>query len=179
MLMVEQRDRLLLTPVKGCPVRIGVWLAAIQDARRRTLEVLENIDPLWLSFIPPEGGESIGTILYHLAAIEADWLYAEVLQESFPLDVEKLLPYDVRDGESNLTVVFDTLDNHLERLKIIREKLLNSYLGMTVDEFERPHALPQYDVSPAWVLHHLMQHEAEHRSQINAIGMQAKVAFGG
>jgi uncharacterized damage-inducible protein DinB len=27
---------------------------------------------------------------------------------------------------------------------------------------------PPYDVTPEWVLHHLMQHEAEHRSQIGA-----------
>jgi len=176
---MENRDNLVLGPLDGYPTLIGVWLAAVQDARRRTMEVLENIEPRWLDFVPEDGGESIGTVLYPIAAIEADWLYAEVLQAPFPSDVEKLLPYDVRDGESNLTVVSDVMENHLERLKVIRGKLLDGYLGMTLEEFERPHVLPQYDVSPIWVLHHLMQHEAEHRSQINAIGMQAKKTFGG
>jgi uncharacterized damage-inducible protein DinB len=32
-----------------------------------------------------------------------------------------------------------------------------------------PRERPDYDVTPAWVLHHLMQHEAEHRSQISGI----------
>jgi hypothetical protein len=36
-------------------------------------------------------------------------------------------------------------------------------------ESERPRARPDYDVTPAWVLHHLLQHEAEHSAQIAAI----------
>jgi uncharacterized damage-inducible protein DinB len=40
---------------------------------------------------------------------------------------------------------------------------------MTDDEFSRPRSLPAYDVSPAWVLHHLAQHEAEHRGEIGSI----------
>jgi uncharacterized damage-inducible protein DinB len=35
-----------------------------------------------------------------------------------------------------------------------------------MDEFRRPRHLEQYDVTPQWVLHHLIQHEAEHRGQI-------------
>jgi uncharacterized damage-inducible protein DinB len=27
---------------------------------------------------------------------------------------------------------------------------------------------PQYEVSPEWVLHHLSQHEAEHRGEIGS-----------
>jgi uncharacterized damage-inducible protein DinB len=34
--------------------------------------------------------------------------------------------------------------------------------------------LPPYDVTPEWVLHHLMQHEAEHRSQIGALRARAQ-----
>ena len=40
---------------------------------------------------------------------------------------------------------------------------------MTLDEFRRPRSLPQYDVTPEWVLHHLTQHEAEHRGHIQGL----------
>jgi uncharacterized damage-inducible protein DinB len=33
------------------------------------------------------------------------------------------------------------------------------------DEFRRPRHLEQYDVTPQWVLHHLIQHEVEHQGQ--------------
>jgi hypothetical protein len=40
---------------------------------------------------------------------------------------------------------------------------------MTAEDLHRVRTLPQYDVSPAWVLHHLSQHEAEHRGEIESI----------
>jgi uncharacterized damage-inducible protein DinB len=157
---------------------VGIWLSALQDARQRTMQVLESIEPDWLDFVPEDGGESIGTILYHLAAIEVDWLYADVLQAPFPPEIETLLPHDVRDEAGKLTAVSDTMQNHLDRLNSIRRHLLDQFLSMTPDEFEKPHSLPPYDISPVYVIHHLMQHEAEHRSQINWIGMKAKTVLG-
>lgn len=40
---------------------------------------------------------------------------------------------------------------------------------MSEDELHRVRALPYYDVTLAWVLHHLAQHEAEHRGEIGSI----------
>jgi hypothetical protein len=40
---------------------------------------------------------------------------------------------------------------------------------MTADDFVRPRSLADYDVSPAWVLHHLGQHEAEHRGELGSV----------
>ena len=173
---MKQRDNLLLTPLNGYAEPVGIWLAALQDARKRTLRVLEDIAPHWLDFSPENGGENIGTILYHLAAIEVDWLYEDVLQVPFSPEIEALFPHDVRDADGKLTPVSDTMQKHLERLSSVRKNLLEVFLSMTPEEFEDPRSQSQYDVSPVYVIHHLMQHEAEHRSQINSIGMQAKKA---
>jgi hypothetical protein len=37
---------------------------------------------------------------------------------------------------------------------------------MSVEDFHMPRAGETLDVSPAWVIHHLLQHEAEHRAHI-------------
>ena len=139
---------------------------------------MEKIEPHWLDFVPQEDGESISTILYHLAAIEASWLYEEILQLPFPPEIEALLPYDVREANGKLTPVNDPMPEHWNRLAQVREQLLHAFSSMSVDDFKKLHTLPEYDVSPMYVLHHLMQHEAEHRSQINAVAMQAKVRLG-
>jgi uncharacterized damage-inducible protein DinB len=52
-------------------------------------------------------------------------------------------------------------------------------MKMSPEEFMITKRFDDYDVSPAYVLHHLMQHEAEHRSQITRIGMKAKDKFDG
>ena len=40
---------------------------------------------------------------------------------------------------------------------------------MDLTDFRRARALALYDVTPEWVLHHLCQHEAEHRSQLGRL----------
>ena len=176
--MMHQKEQRLLIPLRGYPDEVGVWLYALQDARGRTLRVVERIDPHWLDFVPEEG-ESIGTLLYHLAAIEASWLYEDVLQLPFPPEIEPLFPYDVRDAEGKLTAVAESIPEHLTRMAIVRDRLLHEFLQMTPENFKEMRNLPEYGVSPVYVIHHLMQHEAEHRSQIDAIAMKARMSGGG
>ena len=175
---MSQKDQRLLNPLNGYPEEIGVWLAALQDARARTLRVVEKIEPHWLDFVPQDDGESISTILYHLAAIETSWLYEEILQLPFPPEIEALLPHDVREANGKLTPVNDPMPEHLNRLAKVRERLLRDFLSMSAADFQKLRQLSDYDVSPMYVLHHLLQHEAEHRSQINAIAMKAKMSRG-
>jgi len=171
---VEERKNLNLESLNGFSENIGQWLSALQDTRNRTMEVLSSIAPDWIDFVPDGDEESIGTILYHLAAIEASWLYTEVLQADFPPEIERLFPQDVRDDNGKLIPVMDTMQAHMDRLNAIRQKLLEGFSRLSQDEFVTIKHFEQYDVSPVYVLHHLMQHEAEHRSQIDAIGMKAK-----
>jgi uncharacterized damage-inducible protein DinB len=45
---------------------------------------------------------------------------------------------------------------------------------MALPEFRRVRSLTHYDVTPEYVLHHLMQHEAEHRGQIGTLRARAE-----
>ena len=49
---------------------------------------------------------------------------------------------------------------------LVRESLVAVLRDMPLDEFRRVRRLEAYDVTPEWVVHHLLQHEAEHRGQI-------------
>ena len=42
-------------------------------------------------------------------------------------------------------------------------------LDITGDEFRRVRSFKDYQVTPEWVIHHLMQHEAEQRGEITSI----------
>ncbi len=60
------------------------------------------------------------------------------------------------------------LEQHLARLSSVRKTLLDKLRGMTSEDFHRPRSLPNYEVSPAWVLRHLAQHVAEHRGELGS-----------
>jgi uncharacterized damage-inducible protein DinB len=164
-MMPELREVL---PLDGYPPEIGAALWRLEDARDRMLRLLDDLPADMID--RDVGGNSIGTILYHMALIETDWLFAEILEEPYPEDIQMLLPADHRDKSGNLTVIQgESLAQHLVRLDSIRRTLLDRLQGLTAEDFHRPRSFPQYDVSPAWVLHHLTLHEAEHRGEIGAI----------
>jgi uncharacterized damage-inducible protein DinB len=166
----EARERLVVEAQLNSAPEIGRWLWALQDARQRTLRDVSQLDPAIIDWTAPGSGSSIGTILYHIADIEADWLYVEVLEQPFPPEVAALFPYATRDEQDQLTQVRGhSLEQHLKRLETVRGLLLGVFQPMDLSDFRRARSLASYDVTPEWVLHHLMQHEAEHRGQIGAV----------
>jgi len=174
----DPRGANLIEPLDARAPEIGRWLWAIEDTRRRTKRVLEGLTQPIVDWVDPRGGNAIGTLLYHVAAIEIDWLHADVLEgEPWPPEMEALFPHDVRDARGALTAVHGAgLDEHLRRLDAVRARLIGAFRGLSIDDFRRVRRMTGYDVTPEWVLHHLMQHEAEHRGQIGDIRLRAESA---
>lgn len=169
--MNEKRDaarRNLILPSVACEApEVGVWLAALSDCRARTHKAVADMRHGELDWICPLSRNTIGTLLYHIAAIELDWLYTEILEHELPGDFRAWFPHDVRDSEGKLaTVAGDSAQRHEERLHYVRNRLAAALGIMSLSDFRRVRHLRDYDVTPHWVVHHLLQHEAEHRGQI-------------
>jgi len=133
------------------------------------METLAGLAEETLDWIPPVEGNTISTLLYHLAAIELDYLYADVLQapEPWPAVVMRLFPLDVRDAQGQLTPVRTMrLADHIERLDLVRLQLQETIRAMSLEEYRRPRDVVAHHITPEWVVHHLSQHEAEHRGHI-------------
>jgi uncharacterized damage-inducible protein DinB len=177
----DTRSRRIVEALPGYEPEIGRLIWMLEDTRRRTRETLEGVSEDILEWTPDPTTNSIGALLYHLAAIEADWLYVEVLEApTFPPDLVALFPEEVRDEAGRLVTARGmSLGDHLERLRAVREHLLAGFRGMSLAEFRRVRELPDYSVTPEWVLHHLMQHEAEHRGQIGLLRDLAESAAEG
>ena len=146
------------------------WILALKDTRSRTRSVLTGLTDDVIDAVAPSGGSSIGAILYHLAIIEADWLLDDILGTQETDWPSELFPKDAREDGTHLTpFTGETLEQHTARLDAVRKLLFETISVMSPEDLHRPRERLQYDVTPAWVLHHLMQHEAEHRSQIGAV----------
>src|SRR5215210_7808673 len=94
---------LIVDPTLHPEPAIGAWLWALGDARRRTHELLHDLPVAAIDWQPAESAQSIGSILYHIALIEADWLYTEVLEQAYPDQIAAVFPYDARDQQGLLT----------------------------------------------------------------------------
>jgi uncharacterized damage-inducible protein DinB len=165
------RRVLVLEDHVGADPAVGPWLAALADSRRRTMDALHELPPASVDAVPGSGRNAIGTLLYHIAAIEADWLFEDILGPESGVEWPAgLFPVDVRDDAGRLTPVLGvSLEEHLERLRIARGHLETHLRPMNAEEFHRLRSRARYDVSAAWIVHHLLQHEAEHRAQISTV----------
>jgi hypothetical protein len=163
----EPRERLVLEPIADDP-EVGRWLAALEDGRRDTLRELERVTPEMIDWYPDAPLNSIGALLYHIALIEADWVITEVLELDFyPTEIQRLLPWADRDAGGHLwRADGQALAVHLDRLRGVRQFVLERLGRMTNDDFHRVRRMDAYDVAPDWAVHHVIQHEAEHRSHI-------------
>jgi len=159
---VTDRPRLVLDPIAADP-EIGRWLSAFEEVRRDTLEVVREIPESAIDRDPGDGGDTFGTVLYHVALIEIDWVFTDALDRQDEISLD-LFPYDDREGDGHLTPVMgETMAQHLERLSTTRELVLRELRAMSSEDYHRVHAREEIDVSADWVVFHLIDHEVEHR----------------
>ncbi len=170
---MPEREMLTLEPIADAP-EVGRWLSAMEDGRRDTLRELEGVTDPMVDARPPGSDNSIGTTLYHVALVEADWLFDDLL--GIPLSDSELaasFPMADRDDEGALAELRgESLAMHLARLVTVREVLMQRFRTMDAEDFHTPRVRERFDISPAWVIHHLLQHESEHRSEIGRLKHQ-------
>ncbi len=164
------KEVLTLSPGSAQTPEVGRWLSVLKEVREgaegtlRTAARIADLDAV------PAGGHSAATLLYHIALVEMDWLYTEVLEKQeadFPPEARDWFPLDARDENGSLSMVSgEPLERHLERLAWVRGQLNETFEGMSLDEFRRIRRLEAYGVSPEWVLMHLALHEAHHEGQL-------------
>ena len=161
------KRRLDVRPLETADPLVGRWLAYLGQSRERTLGAVTSLDTNALEKTSAEHPNSVGTLLYHIAAIEMDWLYVEILERDVPAEVLEHFPYEVRDADDRLTPVegwpLERYQGLLERTRLI---FVNTLRSLSAEDFSRARILPDYDVTPEWVCLHLLQHEAGHRGQM-------------
>ena len=167
------RRKEYVQPIDGAQPEIGRFLYGLELSRQRTNALLDQIVPGLIDWKPNGALHTVGTVLYHIAVIEADWLYVEVLGTTDYQDyrnlMEPLFPYPIRTNKALTVVTGQSMEEHRQRMNEVRRRLLDTYKAMTLEDFRRVRALEETDVSPEWVLFHLTQHETEHRAEISAL----------
>lgn len=87
-----------IDPLPASHPELGRWLWALEDTRRRTLEALDGIAQEEIDWTLPGLDNVIGTLLYHIALIKADYLCIDILRMGDYLpDLKALLPHPGRD----------------------------------------------------------------------------------
>ena len=173
---MAEKEQLIIEPLTDCDPAIGRMLWMLEDTRARLKEAVDGISSASIDWDPPDGGNRIGTLLYHIAAVEVDWLYEEALATDWPQEMVDLFPYDMRDDDGRLSLVQGiSLSDHINRLDAVRASVIEGFRHMDIAEFRQVRQFEPYDVTPEWVLYHLINHEGEHCGQIMELRTRAEL----
>lgn len=157
---------LKISALPGYEEEIGRMLWCLEDVRRTLIAEMKGISRELLD-TKIDGRQTIGSLLYHIALIEADWLYVEVLGSDCDPEIQSLFPEEHRSEDGSLAhVEGQSIQEHFNRLNKVREVFLSHFRSMDLADWRKPRVLEQYDVTPEWVVYHLIEHEAHHRGQI-------------
>lgn len=145
--------------------RLGLLLAQLEDGRARTLRIVGQAPAERLHWSSADFPNSLAAHLAHLAAIELDWLYCDLLGVEIPAEALAGFPIeDLRGPDGRLAQAEEaSLPELLATLARARQLVLQECavleeegLGELVEGLEGA-------ATPEWILSHLIQHEAEHR----------------
>ncbi|MFD9628217.1 DinB family protein [Peribacillus muralis] len=161
-----KKRELTITALPGYEPEIGRWLWCLEDVRRTLITELTGVSQTILD-TKTDGRQTIGSLLYHIALVEADWLYEEVLVAEWDPEILALFPLDSRSEDGALThIEGQTMEEHVDRLNMVRKVFLSTFRSIDLNDWRNPRLLEKYDVTPEWVVYHLLEHESHHRGQI-------------
>jgi uncharacterized damage-inducible protein DinB len=161
-----KREALYVSSLPGYDPEIGRWIWCLEDVRHHLITKLSGMSQELLDR-KMEDRHSIGTLLYHIAFVEAGWLFGEVIgTEEWDPEISALFPVEGWTYGKLTHFEGESIEEHFSRLEKVREVFLTVFKAMTKEDWRKARVLEEYDVTPEWVVYHLIEHESHHRGQI-------------
>jgi uncharacterized damage-inducible protein DinB len=162
--------RRVLTPHAGLSTGIGYYLSGMEEVRLQLNVAVKNIPDDQIGKPAFLGAHSIGGLVLHIG--EAEWFWMQMVVSGHQLTEEdKKAPYwDILDDVDSVARNGYTTEFCLKEIERIRNQtrdVLFSYNDKDLERiitFERKGITTEYNLR--WILHHLIDHEAQHKGQI-------------
>jgi uncharacterized damage-inducible protein DinB len=147
--------------------RVALLYSMMDKVRGRLLSRIESLSDVDIDYSPHGRSiETIGTLLFHIAAVEWSWIFEDIGGKE--MDYEKWKQaFPLREGIDQLTG--QVVKFYLDRLSEVRQEVHEWLKSIDDDELDRLIDLGHAEVSIEWVLFHLIEHEAMHIGQISVL----------
>jgi uncharacterized damage-inducible protein DinB len=162
--------RRVLTPHPGLATGIGFYLSGMEEVRNQLKVAVKTVPDDLIGKPAFLGAHSIGGLVLHIG--EAEWFWMQMVVSGHELtDEDKNAPYwDVLDDLERVARTSYTAEFCLQEIEKIRNQtrdVLFSYNDKDLERiisFTRKGEATEYNLR--WILHHLIDHEAQHKGQI-------------
>lgn len=159
-----------LNLMPGLSTGIGFYLAGMEEVRDQVREAVQGMSEEQIGRPALSGAHAIGALLLHIGESEWWWMQC-VLSGNKVTDEIRRAPYwDVLKDPEGFSEKGYSAEFCLDEITRIRQQtretlaLLNDSQLDRIFSFERDGQT--YELSLRWILHHLIDHEAQHKGQI-------------
>jgi uncharacterized damage-inducible protein DinB len=162
--------RRVLTPHPGLSTGIGYYLSGMEEVRRQVIVAVKDIPDDLIGKPAFLGAHSIGGLVLHIG--EAEWFWMQMVVSGHQLTEEdKKAPYwDVLEDVDGVMRNGYTTGFCLQEIEKIRNQTRDLLFSCNdkdlerIINFERNDETTEYSLR--WILHHLIDHESQHKGQI-------------
>jgi len=163
-------SRHVLSPHPGLSTGIGYYLSGMEEVRQQVREAVTGIDSEAFGRPPFLGAHSIGALVMHIGEAEWWWMQCNVAGHQLT-DEDRKAPYwDVLDDPDAFARHGYTPEFCLLELDKIRNQTRDVLFSYGDKDLERIITVERrgetFEYSLRWILHHLIDHEAQHKGQI-------------
>lgn len=163
-------SRHVLTPHPGLSTGIGYYMSGMEEVRNQLIEAVKNIPNNLIGKPAFLGAHSIGGLVLHIG--EAEWFWMQMVVSGHKLTEEDRAAacWDILDeidrvSSRGFSTEFCLLE--IEKIRNQTRDVLFSFNDSDLERiisFERRGKTTEHSLR--WILHHLIDHESQHKGQI-------------
>lgn len=163
-------SRHVLTPHPGLSTGIGYYMSGMEEVRDQLIEAVKNIPNNLIGKPAFLGAHSIGGLVLHIG--EAEWFWMQMVVSGHKLTEEDRAAacWDILDeidrvSSRGFSTEFCLLE--IEKIRNQTRDVLFSFNDSDLERiisFERRGKTTEHSLR--WILHHLIDHESQHKGQI-------------
>jgi len=160
----------VLNPHPGLSTGIGYYLAGMEEVRSQLVAAVKTIPDDLIGKPAFLGAHSIGALVLHIG--EAEWFWMQMVVGGHELTEEdKKAPcWDILDDVEGVARNGYTTEFCLQEAEKIRNQTRDLLFGYNDKDLERIITFARHEKTTEhnlrWILHHLIDHEAQHKGQI-------------
>jgi len=160
----------VLTAIPDLSRGVGFYFAGMEEVRQQVQESMATMSAEDIGRPAVPGAHSIGALVLHIG--EAEWWWMKCIVSGHKLTAEdRSAPFwDVLKNPESFAGKSYSAEFCLDEATKVRKQTRELLARFTDDDLERIFTSERrgvtYDHSLRWILHHLIDHEAQHKGQI-------------
>ncbi len=160
----------VLNPTEGISPGIGFYLSGMEEVREQVREAVTGLSGEKFDRPAFLGAHSIGALVMHIGEAEWWWMQCNVAGHELTDEDRKAPFWDVLENPDAFASRGYTAEFCLDQIGNIRKQTMALLATLNDDDLERIVSYERrgttYEQSLRWILHHLIDHEAQHKGQI-------------